>query len=184
MLDYDKKIEQAYLLASEQYAAIGVDVEAAMKRLATIAVSLHCWQGDDLGGFEHAGEELGGGLAVTGNYPGKARTADELRGDLEKALSLIPGRHRLNLHAFYAETGGKEVDRNEIQPEHFQGWIDWAKDQGMGMDFNPTFSPIRRRTTASHCPIPTLVSASSGSSMALPAAGSAAQSAKPWTHLV
>jgi len=139
MLDYDKKIEQAYLLASEQYAAIGVDVEAAMKRLATIAVSLHCWQGDDLGGFEHAGEELGGGLAVTGNYPGKARTADELRGDLEKALSLIPGRHRLNLHAFYAETGGKEVDRNEIQPEHFQGWIDWAKDQGMGMDFNPTF---------------------------------------------
>ena len=102
-------------------------------------ISLHCWQGDDVGGFEKAGEELGGGLAVTGNYPGKARTPEELRSDTIKALSLIPGKHRFNLHAFYAETGGKPVDRNELRPEHFKGWIDWCKEQGLGMDFNPTY---------------------------------------------
>ena len=110
-----------------------------MRRLAAVPVSLHCWQGDDVGGFEHAGEELGGGLAVTGNYPGKARTPAELRGDTVKALSLIPGKHRFNLHACYAETGGKRVDRNALAPEHFQGWIDWCKEQGLGMDFNPTY---------------------------------------------
>jgi len=135
----EQRIEKAFTLAKEQYAEEGVDVDQAAKRLAAVAVSLHCWQGDDVGGFEHAGEELGGGLAVTGNYPGKARTADELRLDLEKALSLIPGRHRLNLHAFYAEVGGKQVDRHELQPVHFQRWIDWAKGRGIGMDFNPTF---------------------------------------------
>ena len=132
-------IESAYKAAQERYAALGVDTEAALKRLATVPVSLHCWQGDDVGGFEKAGEELGGGLAVTGNYPGKARTPDELRGDTIKALSLIPGKHRFNLHACYAETGGKRVDRNELCPEHFQGWIDWCKEQGLGMDFNPTY---------------------------------------------
>ena len=102
-------------------------------------VSLHCWQGDDVGGFERAGEDLGGGLAVTGNYPGKARTPDELRADTVKALSLIPGKHRFNLHACYAETGGRRVDRNELCPEHFKGWIDWCKELGLGMDFNPTY---------------------------------------------
>ena len=132
-------IESAYKAAQERYAAMGVDTEAALKRLATVPVSLHCWQGDDVGGFEKAGEELGGGLAVTGNYPGKARTPDELRGDAIKALSLIPGKHRFNLHACYAETGGKRVDRNELCPEHFKGWIDWCKEQGLGMDFNPTY---------------------------------------------
>ena len=132
-------IQSAYAAAKERYAALGVDTDAAIKRLAAIPISLHCWQGDDVGGFENAGEELGGGLAVTGNYPGKARTADELRADLELALSLIPGHHRLNLHACYAETGGRRVDRNALEPAHFRGWIDWAKAQQLGLDFNPTF---------------------------------------------
>jgi L-rhamnose isomerase len=125
--------------ARERYGALGVDVEAAMSRLAQIAISLHCWQGDDVGGFENTGAEIGGGLAVTGSYPGKARTADELRADLEKALSLIPGRHRLNLHASYAETDGRRVERNELQPGHFRRWLDWARERQMGLDFNPTF---------------------------------------------
>jgi L-rhamnose isomerase len=132
-------IKSAYAAAKERYAQLGVDTDAAIKRLATIPISLHCWQGDDVGGFENAGEELGGGLAVTGNYPGKARTPEELRADLNQALLLIPGSHRLNLHAFYGEFGGRRVDRNEIRLEHFQGWIDWAKSQEVGLDFNPTF---------------------------------------------
>jgi L-rhamnose isomerase len=106
--------------------------------LAAVPISLHCWQGDDVGGFEGPGGDIGGGLAVTGNYPGKARTADELRSDLDVAYSLIPGRHRLNLHAIYAETGGVEVARNELRPEHFAGWIAWAREKGHGLDFNPT----------------------------------------------
>ena len=135
-----KSIEQAYELARQQYADLGVDVEAAMEALAGVAISLHCWQGDDVGGFENAESGApGGGLAVTGNYPGKARTADELRADLDFALSLIPGKHRLNLHACYAEFDGNKVDRDELTPEHFQRWIDWAKTNGMGMDFNPTY---------------------------------------------
>ncbi len=132
-------IESVYKAAKERYAALGVDTEAALKRLASVPVSLHCWQGDDVGGFENAGQELGGGLAVTGNYLGKARTPNELRSDTVKALSLIPGKHRFNLHACYAETGGKRIDRNELCPEHFKGWIDWCKEQGLGMDFNPTY---------------------------------------------
>ncbi len=127
-----------YSLAQERYAAVGVDTEAAMAKLATIPISLHCWQGDDVGGFENTGEGLSGGIAVTGNYPGRARTPDELRADLDMALSLIPGKHRLNLHAFYGEFGGKKVGRDEITPEHFSNWIAWAKANGMGMDFNPT----------------------------------------------
>jgi L-rhamnose isomerase len=135
----DTTIQSAYAAAKDRYAALGVDTDAAIKRLAAVPISLHCWQGDDVGGFESAGEELGGGLAVTGNYPGKARTPDELRADLNQALALIPGKHRLNLHAFYGEFGGRRVDRNEIRPEHFQGWIDWARSHEVGMDFNPTF---------------------------------------------
>jgi L-rhamnose isomerase len=133
------QIEQAFRIAAERYHESGVDVEHATSRLAEIALSLHCWQGDDVTGFEGTGEAISGGLAVTGNYPGRARTGDELRADLDKALSLIPGTHRLNLHAQYAETGGKRVERNEVEPAHFRNWIDWAKKRRMGIDFNPTF---------------------------------------------
>jgi L-rhamnose isomerase len=129
----------SYKLAQETYAALGVDTEAALKRLARIPISLHCWQGDDVGGFEQAGDLSGSGLAATGNYPGKARTIDELRGDLEQAYRLIPGKHRLNLHACYGDFGGKKVERNAITVKHFQSWIDWAKAQGLGLDFNPTY---------------------------------------------
>ncbi len=133
-----KRIEQAYKLASERYAALDVDTEKAMGRLAKIAISLHCWQGDDVGGFESAEGLSGGGIMATGAYPGKARTADELRADVEKTLSLIPGKHRLNLHAMYAETKGK-VDRNALEPKHFTSWVQWAKANGLGMDFNGTY---------------------------------------------
>ena len=132
-------IEKTYQAARQRYAELGVDTEKAIKRLSKIAISLHCWQGDDVGGFE-SGEGLsGGGIMATGAYPGRARTADELRADLEKALSLIPGRHRVNLHAIYAETGGKKIERNKPTPEHFAAWIDWAKANRLGMDFNGTF---------------------------------------------
>jgi L-rhamnose isomerase len=133
-------VEEGYAIAKERYLALGIDPEAAMKTLSTIAISLHCWQGDDVGGFEKPDATLsGGGIQTTGNYPGKARTPDELRTDLDKALSLIPGTHRLNLHASYGDFGGKAVDRNEVRPEHFQSWIDWAKSKKMGLDLNPTF---------------------------------------------
>ena len=133
-------IEKAYSLAAESYAAWGVDTEAAVEKLSQIAISLHCWQGDDVGGFETPDATLaGGGIQATGNYPGKARTPDELRADIEKALSLIPGRHRLNLHAIYAETGDKKVQRNELAAEHFASWIDWAKVNVAGLDFNGSF---------------------------------------------
>jgi L-rhamnose isomerase len=133
-----KDIEKTYEQAKQRYAELGVDTEKAMEKLRSIAISLHCWQGDDVGGFDKAQETLGGGIMATGAYPGKARTADELRKDLEKALSLVPGKHRLNLHAMYAETKGK-VERNELSPEHFTTWIDWAKANGLGMDFNGSF---------------------------------------------
>ena len=125
--------------AQQAYAELGVDVEAALKRLTATPLSLHCWQGDDVGGFESAGAELsGGGIQATGNYPGKARTLGELRQDIELALSLIPGRHRLNLHACYADLGGKKVERNALTIDHFQSWIDWGKKLVAGIDFNPT----------------------------------------------
>ena len=129
----------AYTLAQETYAALGVDTEAALKRLATVPISLHCWQGDDVGGFEGVGDLSGSGLAATGNYPGKARTIAELRQDLELAYRLIPGKHRLNLHACYGDFGGKKIDRNAITVAQFQSWIDWAKSNGLGLDFNPTY---------------------------------------------
>jgi L-rhamnose isomerase len=131
--------QQSYELAKRRYADLGVDADAAVDKLKTVAISLHCWQGDDIGGFENSGEALGGGLAVTGNHPGKARTPGELRADLDKALSLIPGTHRLNLHASYGETGSQKVDRDQLQPEHFKKWIDWAVDKKLGLDFNPTY---------------------------------------------
>jgi len=138
MQNKSQQIEAAYKLAVERYQDVGVDVEAAIECASHVAVSLHCWQGDDVQGFEQSGQAIGGGLAVTGNFPGKARTPDELRKDLEKAYSLIPGRHRLNLHASYGEFS-QPVDRDAIELEHFQGWIDWAKSTGVGMDFNPTY---------------------------------------------
>jgi L-rhamnose isomerase len=134
-----RPVEAAYALAKDVYAGLGVDTDLALEKLAAIPLSLQCWQGDDVGGFENYGTELGGGLAATGNYPGKARTPDELRSDAAKALSLIPGTLRFSLHACYGEFGGKIVDRDALQPEHFAGWIDWAKSLGIGLDFNPTY---------------------------------------------
>lgn len=131
------QIEQAYKQARERYAAVGVNTEEAMARLADIAISLHCWQGDDVVGFEDPDRGLSGGIMTTGNYPGKARTPNELRQDLDKVYSLIPGTHRLNLHAIYLETDNK-VPRNEIEPKHFARWVDWAKENNHGIDFNPT----------------------------------------------
>ena len=131
-------VEKSFALAKERYAEIGVDVDRVLNNLKKVPVSLHCWQGDDVGGFENYGGALTGGIMATGNYPGKARTPEELRADAAKALSLIPGTHRFNLHAFYGEFGGKKVDRNQIRPEHFKNWIDWAKSLGIGLDFNPT----------------------------------------------
>ncbi|HYR58306.1 MAG TPA: L-rhamnose isomerase, partial [Chthoniobacteraceae bacterium] len=133
-----KHAVSAWSLARERYAALGVNAESALAALAHVPLSLHCWQGDDVAGFEKSRSALGGGLAVTGNFPGKARTPAELRADLERALSLIPGRHRVNLHASYLDAP-KKVERNALQPEHFQPWIDWAKAHGLGLDFNPTF---------------------------------------------
>jgi L-rhamnose isomerase len=134
-----KNIERTYQLAKERYAQMGVATERALDKLQRFSISIHCWQGDDVGGFEHTGEALGGGLAVTGNYPGKARTPQELRSDFEKALSLIPGQHRLNLHASYAEFKGKKVERDALAVEHFKNWISWARSRQIGLDFNQTY---------------------------------------------
>ena len=131
-------IEKAFQLAREQYESLGVDVDAALGCLKAASISVHCWQGDDVAGFEGDEGPLGNGLAVTGNYPGRARTPSELRSDLELAYSLIPGTHRLNLHAMYGEFPGP-VDRDEIGVEHFQGWMEWAHNQGVSLDFNPSF---------------------------------------------
>jgi L-rhamnose isomerase len=142
-----------YSFAREAYAALGIDTEAALARLATIPISLHCWQGDDVGGFEHEGAELsGGGIQATGNYPGKARTLGELRQDLDQALALIPGRHRLNLHACYADLDGQKTDRDAYTIAHFQSWVDWAKERGLGLDFNPSFfsHPLATSGTLTH----------------------------------
>ena len=131
--------DRFFRLAGERYAVLDVDVEAALRVLGGISISLPCWQGDDVGGFEQTGAASQGGLAVTGTFPGKARTEDELRTDLQKALSLIPGKHRVNLHASYGEFHGKKIERDQIGAEHFRDWIGWAKTKGLGLDFNPTF---------------------------------------------
>ena len=130
-------IEKAYAIAKERYAAIGVDTDRALEILKHTPISLHCWQADDVTGFER-GEALSGGIQATGNYPGKARNIDELRQDIVKVKSLIGGTYRFNLHETYGEFGGKQVDRNEVETKYFQGWIDWAKDVGMKLDFNST----------------------------------------------
>jgi L-rhamnose isomerase len=128
-----------YTFAQEQYAAFEVDTEAVLETLARTPISIQSWQGDDVGGFENVGSGLTGGIQATGNYPGKARTADELRRDLETALSLIPGKQRVNLHACYAELSGKKIERNAYTIDQFAAWVDWAKPQGLGLDFNPTY---------------------------------------------
>jgi L-rhamnose isomerase len=134
-----KSIEKSYQLAKDRYAELGVDTDRALAQLAGIPISIHCWQGDDVGGFENAGMQLGGGLVATGNYPGKARTPEQLRSDFVKALSLIPGSHRFNLHASYAEMNGQKVERDELSAEQFRNWIDWAKATKIGLDFNQTY---------------------------------------------
>lgn len=146
-------LETAYRLARERYAALGVDTEAALEQLARIPISIHCWQGDDVGGFENPGGTLGDGLAVTGNYPGKARTADELRADFAKVTTLVPGRHRFNLHASYAEMDGKRVDRDALTVDQFRRWIDWAGGLGIALDFNQTYfahPKVERGWTLTH----------------------------------
>ncbi|WP_186576756.1 L-rhamnose isomerase [Aquibacillus kalidii] len=131
-------IKDNYQLAKKEYEKWGVNVDEALEKLKSVPISIHCWQGDDVGGFEVNQQELSGGIDVTGNYPGKATTPEELRSDLEIALSLIPGKHRVNLHAIYAETDGEVVERDELKPKHFEKWVNWAKEQGIGLDFNPT----------------------------------------------
>ena len=132
-------IEKSYQLARDQYAELGVDTDRVIEEMASLNISLHCWQTDDVGGFEKPGAELGGGgIQVTGNFPGKAKTIGQMRDDLDKVMSLLPGSQRLNLHAIYGEFGGKLVDRDQIETKHFQGWIDWAKERKIGLDFNCT----------------------------------------------
>ncbi len=133
----EELIKKAFDVAVERYAAMGVDVEKAMADLQKIALSLHCWQADDVTGFESTGS-LTGGIQATGNYPGKARNIDELRADIKYAASLIPGSHRLNLHEIYGDFGGEFVDRDQVEPKHFESWMKWAKENGMKLDFNST----------------------------------------------
>jgi L-rhamnose isomerase len=135
MLNTEKALE----IARNVYGKYGVDVDAALTATAATPVSIHCWQGDDVAGFEAADGDLTGGIQSTGNYPGKARNIAELRADFEFAKTLIPGKKKFSLHAIYLDAGGKKVARNEIGPEHFASWIDWAKEQGLGLDYNPTF---------------------------------------------
>jgi len=132
-----KPIEEAYALAKQKYAAIGVDTDAVLEKLSQIKVSLQCWQGDDVLGFMFPDQALTGGISVSGNYPGKATTPAQLRADLDKALSLIPGNHKVNLHAIYVDTDEK-IDLDQIEPKHYEKWVQWAKEKGLGLDFNPT----------------------------------------------
>lgn len=134
----DSVIKSAYEAAKEQYAALGIDTEKVLKQMEDISLSLHCWQTDDVLGFENPEGGLSGGIAATGNYPGRARTIEEVKTDLAKVTSLLPGKHRINLHAIYGDFGGKFVDRNQIEPKHFQSWVDWAKELGLKLDFNCT----------------------------------------------
>ena len=133
-----EQIKKGYEIAKEIYAQYGIDVDKAIEICDKTPISIHCWQGDDVSGFEKAGGELTGGIQATGNYPGKARNAEELRADLELAMKFIPGTKKVNVHANYLEADGF-VDRNEIEPEHYANWVDWAVKQGIGLDFNPTY---------------------------------------------
>ncbi len=134
----ENHVLQSFQLATERYASLGVDTTQVLEKMNKISLSLHCWQADDVTGFENQGGSLTGGIQVTGNYPGKARTIDELRLDVLCAKSYIPGTHRLNLHEIYGDFGGKVVDRNEVEPCHFQSWMEWGKEHNMKLDFNST----------------------------------------------
>lgn len=131
-------VQKAYEIAKERYAAMGVDTEKVLEQMQDFHLSLHCWQADDVKGFEVQAGELTGGIQATGNYPGAARNIDELRADIVKAKSYIPGTHRLNLHEIYGDFKGKVVDRDEVTPEYFESWIEWAKENNMKLDFNST----------------------------------------------
>lgn len=134
----EEQILRAYLDAKEQYATLGIDTDKALEQLDKLPISLHCWQADDVTGFENPDGVLTGGIQATGNYPGKARTISEVRADIDKAMGLIPGNQRVNVHAFYGDFGGQLVDRDQIEPSHFQSWIDWAKEKNYKLDFNCT----------------------------------------------
>ena len=134
----NEQIQKAYEMAVARYAQIGVDVNAALAQLDKLPISLHCWQADDVTGFENPDGQLTGGIQATGNYPGKATSIDQLRADIDKAMELIPGDHRVNIHAFYGDFKGQKVDRNQIEPAHFQSWINWAKEKNYKLDFNCT----------------------------------------------
>jgi L-rhamnose isomerase len=151
MQEAEVKIDLAYGLAKERYAAVGVDTERVLRRLDEIPISIQCWQGDDVRGFENPDGDLTGGIQTSGNYPGRARNGDELRADLEVALAQIPGRKRINLHAIYLESA-THVERDAIEPRHFARWVEWAKANDLGLDFNPTcFShPLSEQGTLSH----------------------------------
>jgi L-rhamnose isomerase len=171
-------IESSYALARERYAAVGVDTDRALERLDRIPISMHCWQGDDVRGFENPQGALTGGISATGNYPGRARNADELRADAEVAMAQIPGPKRFNLHATYLESD-RPVERDQLRPEHFQRWVDWARARGIGLDFNPTLfshprseegtlshpDPAVRRFWIDHCKACRQVSAHFGASL-------------------
>ncbi len=131
-------VQKSYEIAKERYAAIGVDVDEALKKLDKISISIHCWQADDVNGFENLGNLGGGGIQATGNYPGKSRNIDELRADISKVLTLVGGSHRLNLHAIYGDFGGKIVDRDQVETSHFKSWMEWAKEANLKLDFNST----------------------------------------------
>lgn len=133
----EAKIKQAYDIAVERYAEFGIDVEKVLEQLHKVEISMHCWQADDVNGFESAGD-LTGGIQTTGNYPGKARNIEELRADILKAASLIPGNQRLNLHEIYGDFGGQFVDRDQVEPKHFESWMQWGAEHGMKLDFNTT----------------------------------------------
>ena len=171
-------IEEAYRIARERYAAVGVDTDEALEKLQRVSLSLHCWQADDVTGFENRGGELTGGIQATGNYPGKARNVEELRADILKAASYIPGTHRLNLHEIYGEFGGEKVDRNEVEVKHFAGWIEWARAHGMKLDFNSTSFSHPKSGYAFALQPRSRASASSGSSTP----GAAAPSPKRWAR--
>jgi L-rhamnose isomerase len=181
-MERNPSIEAAYMRARDAYAALDVDTERAMARLDEVAISMHCWQGDDVRGFENPDGPLTGGIAATGNYPGRARNADELRADADLAMAQIPGPKRFNLHASYLESA-RPIERTEIGPEHFQRWVDWARDRRIGLDFNPTLfshprsddgatlshrEPGIRRYWIDHCRASRRVSAHFGASLGTP----------------
>lgn len=134
----EKLVEQAYAIAKERYAETGIDTDKAMDTLQGIQLSMHCWQTDDVMGFENLSGSLSGGIQTTGNYPGRARNIDEVRADILEAMSMIPGRHRLSLHEIYGDFGDESVDRDQVELRHFQSWIDWGREHGIKLDFNST----------------------------------------------